>query len=52
MFVERYSLSIGGENMKVKSLDLITIVIVEVGDELVQQQTGNSLLSEALTHSQ
>ena len=50
MFIEGYSLSIGGENMEIQSLDLIIIIVVEVRNELVQQQAGNSLLSEVLTN--
>ena len=52
VFIEGYSLSIGGENMKIQSLDLIIVIVVEVRNELVQQQASNSLLSEVLAHSQ
>ena len=39
VLVECDGLSVGGEDVKVEGLDRVAGVVVEVGDELVQQQT-------------
>ena len=52
MLVERDSLSVGSENMKVESLDLTELLAGEVGYELIQKQACNSLFSVLLAHTQ
>ena len=44
MFIEVNDLSIGSENMKIESLHLVTVVTVQVRDQLIQQKAGNPLL--------
>ena len=51
VFIEVNGLSICSENMKIESLHLVTVVTVQVGDQLVQKKAGNPLLPVGGGHS-
>ena len=44
VFIEVNGLSICSENMKIESLHLVTVVTVQVRDQLIQKKAGNTLL--------
>ena len=52
MFIEPNGLSIGSEDMKIESFDLIAVVCVQVRYQLVQEQAGNPLLPVGGRHSE
>ena len=51
MLVECYSLSICCQYVEIQSFDLITEVVIEVRDQLIKKQAGNTLLPVRLAHS-
>ena len=51
MLIKGNGLSISGEDMKVEGLDGVTGVVVQVGDELVQEETRNPLFPVSLAHA-
>lgn len=51
MFVEGNSLSVGGEYVKVERLHPVECVRGEVGDQVLQQQARDTLLTVVLAHT-
>ena len=52
MLVERDSLGVCSENMKVESLNLTELLAGEVGYKLIQKQACNPLFPELLANTQ